>query len=171
MAQSNSFWFYCFFWQQAIEALQFYKGTDAIFDESIKPDPSSLVQPKKDDENENKNLEDHIDDSEDELNSPLKLKDFCKVYLKLLPIDPMSTKLMRIVSIFRYTTCQKIIFTCSCNGVFGIFQWHLHHNQLHYIRFQWNGLISLWKGFINFSFNYSINIEWSVHLHCWAVQS
>lgn len=52
------------------------------FDEPTKPDPIPLIQPKKDDEIENK-LEDYIDDSEDELNSALTLKDFCKGPLKL----------------------------------------------------------------------------------------
>lgn len=67
-----------FFLQRAIESLRFYKGIEAIYDKPISVDPIPLTQHENVDENEKKLHNSTDDHDENELNSPLTFKDFCK---------------------------------------------------------------------------------------------
>lgn len=70
-----------FFLQRVIESLKFYKGIEATLDKPV-DDPIPLTQNGNVDENEKK-LKDPVDDhDENELNSPLTFKDFCKYVVR-----------------------------------------------------------------------------------------
>lgn len=72
----TKFQFYFKKLQHADESLRFYKGNDAAHDEPSGSDPFTLKKLEIEDGNKTK-LADSSEDNENDLNSPLTLKDFC----------------------------------------------------------------------------------------------
>lgn len=69
------------FLQLANESLRFYKGIEAPHDKPINSDPIALIESVDKNEEKLKNSTD--DHDENDLNSPLTFKDFCKYYIAI----------------------------------------------------------------------------------------